>query len=246
MTDGTGGRVITQDPSKPGSKPIARSNNALNGIEFTWSIWLYINQIQADTYKYQHIFHKGNNGISTSNGINSPNNGPGLYISKDTNELILIVDTFTVVGSQHINDTSPNVITIGAQNNSRGSGSFTGGTFPMKKWVNVMVRCKNTTIEVYVNGMMDSSTQLPGVPKQNYGDIYMSLNNGFNGYTSNLSYYPYALGISSIQNIVAQGPNLKMASGGDSAMTQNYNDYLSLRWFFYRNGGQYFGDYPSG
>ena len=37
--------TITQDPSIKGSKTIYRSNNANGGLEFTWSVWIYINDI---------------------------------------------------------------------------------------------------------------------------------------------------------------------------------------------------------
>jgi hypothetical protein len=57
------------------------------------------------------------------------------------------------------------------------------------------------------------------------------MNGGFDGYISNLWYYNYALGTSSIQNIINNGPNTTMI-GGNGLADKMYN-YLSLRWFFY-------------
>ena len=64
MIDGDQYMVIEQDPANKKSIPILRSNNENEGIEFTWSVWLMIEDYQADKNKYKHIFHKGNDQIS--------------------------------------------------------------------------------------------------------------------------------------------------------------------------------------
>jgi hypothetical protein len=71
---------------------------------------------------------------------------------------------------------------------------------------------------------------LVGVPKQNYGDVYVAMNGGFDGYISNLWYYNYALGTAAIQRIAENGPSTKMI--GSNGLSDKMNDYLSLRWFF--------------
>ena len=81
---------------------------------------------------------------------------------------------------------------------------------PLNKWINVMIRVENTTVDVYINGTITKRHELSGVPFQNYGNVYMSMNGGFSGYTSNLWYWDYGLGTSHIQSIVDQGPNMTM------------------------------------
>ena len=108
---------------------------------------------------------------------------------------------------------------------------------PLNKWVNVMIRCRNKTVDIYVNGTITKSIQLIGVPKQNYGDVFVAMNGGFDGYISNLWYFDNALGSSQIQNIVKKGPNTKMV--GSSAMDQKDPNYLSLRWYFSGNNDMY-------
>ena len=51
MIDAQHMKVITQDPATSGSIPIIRSNNQLDGIEFTWSIWIYIDNIDIFSTK---------------------------------------------------------------------------------------------------------------------------------------------------------------------------------------------------
>jgi hypothetical protein len=69
------------------------------------------------------------------------------------------------------------------------------------------------------------------MPKQNYGDVYVAMNGGFDGNISNLWYYNYALGTTAIQNLVKKGPNTKMI--GTTGLNDNTYDYLSIRWFFF-------------
>jgi hypothetical protein len=213
MVDGKQMLIIPQDPSETGSKTINRSVNATNGIEFTWSIWIFINDLGKPDNKYQHIFHKGNDTLDTV-GLNYPNNAPGLYISPNTNELTVIMNTFDVINEEV---TIPDI--------------------PLNKWINVIIRCKNTALDVYINGTITKSVQLLGVPKQNYGDVYIAMNGGFDGYISNLWYYNYSLGTAAIQNLVKKGPNTKMT--GSSAMNMKNPNYLSLRWYFYGNNDEF-------
>ena len=103
----------------------------------------------------------------------------------------------------------------------------------MKKWVNLIIRCQNDTIDIYINGTIVKSHKLHGVPKQNYGDVYIGADGGFSGYVSNLWYYSHALGIYEISNLVRKGPNTVMLAGSSSALELKNPDYLSMRWFFY-------------
>jgi len=213
MVDATQLLIIPQDPTQTGAKTISRSVNATNGIEFTWSVWIFINDL-GRTNKYQHIFHKGNDTLDNTNGLNTPNNAPGLYISPNTNALTVIMNTYDVINEEIV-----------------------VSDIPLNKWVSVIIRCKNTSVDIYINGIVTKSVKLLGVPKQNYGNVYVAMNGGFDGYVSNLWYYNYALGTASIQNLVKNGPNTKMT--GSSAMSIKNPNYLSLRWYFYGNNDQF-------
>jgi hypothetical protein len=211
MVDANHMLVFAQDPSSNGSVTIHRSVNGNDGIEFTWSVWLFIDNLKEGTYK--HIFHKGNSNLE-STGLNFPNNAPGLYIAPNTNALVVMMNTFNVINEEVV---IPDI--------------------PLNKWVNVIIRCQNTTLDIYINGTITRSVHLIGVPKQNYGDVYVAMNGGFDGNISNLWYYSYALGTSEIQNIVKNGPNTKMVNSG--AMNLKNPDYLSLRWFFAGAGNMF-------
>ena len=220
MVDATQMIIYPQDPSYNDAVTIYRSVNANDGIEFTWSTWIFINNLQTNAGIYKHIFSKGNSTL-TENGMIQPNNAPGLYIAPNTNALVVVMNTFNVINEEII---IPDI--------------------PINKWVNVIVRCQNTTLDVYINGTIARSINLVGVPKQNYGDVYVAMNGGLDGYISNLWYYNYALGTAAIQNIVSKGPNTKMI--GSNGINDKLYNYLSLRWFFYGAGDGYNPDAPGG
>ena len=62
--------IITQDPKLPGSKPVLRSNNQKDGIEFTYSVWMFIDDLETNKGRYKHVFHKGNNSLNAE-GVNT-------------------------------------------------------------------------------------------------------------------------------------------------------------------------------
>ena len=185
MIDATQMVIFQQDPSNNGAKTIYRSVNADDGIEFTWSTWIFINNLQTNAGIYKHVFSKGNSNLS-KNGMIQPNNAPGLYIAPNTNNLVVVMNTYNVINEEIV---IPDI--------------------PINKWVNIIIRCQNTNLDVYINGTIARSINLVGVPKQNYGDVYVAMNGGFDGYISNLWYYNYSLGTAAIQNIVNRDLILK-------------------------------------
>ena len=199
---------IAQNPDETGSITLLRSDNEEGGIEFTYSVWLFIDDLVYNQGRYKHIFHKGNDAISTG-GMNEPNNAPGLYIAPDTNALVVVMNTF--------NDKKEKI---------------TIDNIPINKWVNVQIRVENHNLDVFINGKLAKRLVMNGVPKQNYGDVYVAMNGGFSGYISNLRYFNEALGTTAIDGIVDTGPNLKMGESGTS-IAENKPHYLSMRWFFH-------------
>jgi hypothetical protein len=211
--------VIPQDPDNPNAITIKRSVNANDGIEFTWSVWIFIDDLTYNSGQYRCVFYKGNDFSSNPNtateeqqGLNFPNNAPGVYIAPNTNNLVIMMNTFNVINEE-----------------------VTVEDIPINKWFNLIIRCQNTTLDVYMNGLIVKSYELHGVPKQNYGDIYVAANGGFSGNISNLHYYSYALGTSEINRLVTRGPNTNMKNSLLASMKMKNPNYLSLRWYFYGN-----------
>jgi len=209
MVDGKTMQVIPQDPAINNSITLIRSNNENDGIEFTYSVWILIDDLVYQQGQFRHIFHKGNDNINYTTqpiGMNQPNNAPGLYIAPNTNALVVVMNTF---------DNIQEKVTI--------------DDIPINKWVCVQIRVSNNQLDTYINGKLAKRLIMKGVPRQNYGDLYVAMNGGFSGYISDLRYFNSALGTAQIQGIVDKGPNLSMTGKN---VTENKPKYLSLRWFF--------------
>ena len=67
MIPGNQARTIKQNPSLNSSVTIYRSKNEMSGMEFTWSLWLWIrsgdSNFGSSNRGWKHIFHKGNNSL---------------------------------------------------------------------------------------------------------------------------------------------------------------------------------------
>ena len=213
MVNGEHLLVKQQNPNSKGSIPIIRSKNERDGLEFTWSVWLWIkspplnNNASYRPGQYRHIFSKGNDNVG-ANGIVIPNNAPGLYLAPNYRDLVVVMNTFEKIKEE---------ITI--------------GDIPIEKWINVIIRCNQHKLDVYINGTLTRSKTLKSVPKQNYDNVYIGLNGGFPGNISSLRYFASAINSNTILSLVESGPNLKEIG---STLTQTLPYYLSFRWFFPR------------
>jgi len=216
MIDAKTMKIIPQDPTTSGAITLTRSDNMSNGIEFTYSVWMFVDDLVYQEGQFRHVFHKGNDNINYTNppiGMNFPNNAPGLYIAPNTNALVVVMNTFNNITEK-----------------------LTIDDIPINKWMCVQIRVQNHQLDVYINGKLAKRLIMKGVPKQNYGDVYVAMNGGFSGYLSNLRYFNSALGTAQINRIVDSGPDMTMNS---SSMSQSEPRYLSLRWFFTGNKDGY-------
>ena len=228
MRPTTKGKIYNVNPNESEPKPVLRSINEDQGMEFTWSTWFWMDSIDYSNKNIKkRIFSKGhNNARGKQNKFNENDtridlmNSPGLYAHGDKNSIDIVLNTFNKVDSVTIDDI---IQTIQIDH------------IPVQKWVNIIIRIQNNTIDVYVNGTLTERKNLEVVPKQNYGNIYVGDRiNGMNGYISSLRYFNHAIGAAQIQDILYQGPSLKM-EGDDWNDTQP--PYLAMRWYFDQSNG---------
>jgi hypothetical protein len=217
LKSGTESLVIPQDPATANSIPLLRSKNQGPGIEFTYSTWIYVDELPPPSSlpaptKFKHVFHKGAAGTFTSDGLSQPVNSPGLYIASDAADngrqsvsLYVVMSTFDdPMESLEIHN------------------------IPLDMWINVVIVVKGQMLDVYINGTIAGRRVLQGVPMQSYGPLNMSLNGGFTGNMSTTRYYAYALSPVQIAGIASSAPSLKEKSGG---LANPFPPYLSLRWY---------------
>ena len=231
---------VTQDPNIANSKTIYFSDNQRSGIEFSYSLFLYINSdtfSNTETSTLYHIMHKGY-------GKMYPLLGPGIFCWGNKNTLRVFMNCY---------DTWDNYTDI--------------ENIPVDKWFHLTVTCKGNTMYVYINGNLKTKMAMSNntPPYQNYGNVYvfssrkitltaantvslykdpmfsldtvghlvsMTLGGAVKGMISRLYYFGYALTYSEIQSLVNSGPSSTIEGSNNMAMSQ----YLSDTWWTNRNG----------
>ncbi len=215
LVAGSSRRYIPQDPKSGAAIRIYRSNNENKGMEFTWSVWLKRNSLpneNQDTVKeYEHIFSKGKFQPET-NGLTTLGNGPGVYFKANdpnVNKIMIRMDTV-------VNDTLTNHYE-----------EVEIDDIPIRRWFHLAIRVENKIMDIYVNGVVTKRVIFSKLPKQNYEDVYVNHNGGFDGALSDLRYFDSGLNVFQILNIVNAGPNLRSA---DDDKNKNF-DYLANSWY---------------
>lgn len=220
LRSGRKGKVVPQDPLNPDSITLLRSKNQREGLTYTYTVWLNIDNL-TNTDKKKHIFHKGSSfDLKNSGGdwenpnpggfriktddLPWPNMSPGVFIEETQNKITIYQNTYEYILE---NVTIDNI--------------------PIGKWFHLAVRLQNRDMDIFINGNLAARHKLTSPPKQNYGNVYITQNEGFQGQLSNLRYFNQALSGSEINMITKEGPNLKA-----EAADQNFPPYLSLRWYF--------------
>lgn len=217
LINGTESVTIPQN-SFANNSTITWSSNQQTGIEFTYSVWVSFTNSNADG-KFHHIFNKGSYDLSAGSGMNLDSNAPGLYVKYSSNgvtTLRVIMDTLqsTTPTASDMHGVTVDIPEI-----------------PYKKWINVVIRCQNRILDIYVNGILTSRKDLVNVPRQNYGDVFVCRDGGFSGQLSDLRYYARALNVFEINGVVGTGPNLSTSSSTSAPSGSSNPYFLSSLWY---------------
>ena len=211
---------LSQNPNVVGSKPVHLSDNERTGVEFSYSFYLYVDPASfRQEFGLLHVFHKGY-------ATQFPLLAPGVYMRSDTNTLRVYMNTYK---------TWNNFVEV--------------DNFPVKKWVHVVIVCKNSALEIFINGNLSRKMSFDGyAPYQNNQDIccfsdrllHLSQSTlpsvddtGFHvfgvmqGLFSRLNYFNYALCVAEIQQLMNEGPSKEM----DSGIMSSIPPYLDDTWW---------------
>lgn len=147
------------------------------GLAFSYSFWIYIQNWDWQFGKWKNILVKGNPG-------NSGKRAPGFWLYPRTNALHLRVST-----------------TI---DNNEGCDIR---NIPLQKWVHVVYVLNNRSVDVYIDGKLERSCVLKGIPIINNKDLIVAADGmGFYGKISALNYYTNALKPNQVTQLYRYGP----------------------------------------
>ena len=147
------------------------------GLEFSMTMWIYISDW---TQGWKNILIKGDKKTTPNN---SSARAPGLWLYPNTNALHARINTFAAVNE-----------------------GCDIKNIPLQKWVCIAYILNNRTVDIYINGKLERSCVLRGVPKLNNAPIYLCENGGFFGKISNVKYFRYALQPDKVHSIYSSGP----------------------------------------
>lgn len=188
--------VILQDPKKDEAITLNRSENERSGLEFSYTFWMHINDWGYKHGSWKHVLHKGNES-------SWPLRGPGVWLHPKNNAMRVYMNTFKNVSEYCDVD-----------------------NIPLNKWFHVTVAVRQRNLDVYINGNLAKRHTLEGIPKQNYGDLYLNSFRGFGGYMSNIRYFDYYLSFSELDTSLQNGP-----SNMPCVDTTEYPPYFSANWW---------------
>ena len=192
--------IIPQNPKEEGSITLYRSDNEDGGMEFTYTFWMLIDNLSYKHGQWKHVFHKGND-------TGYPLRAPGVYLHPTKNLMRFYMNT---------HDDILDYVDV--------------DNIPLRKWMCVGIVLKQKDLDIYINGSLKTRKTFAGLPRQNFGDVWINLFGGFEGYMSELRYHRKALEGHELDSIVSGGP-----SKGVCGDTGEMPPYLDDDWWYQRD-----------
>ena len=164
---------------------LAASSSSGNTSNFTYSIWMYIDDWNYRYGEEKVIFGRMVIGSKTSQPC------PSVVLGALENNVIV---SLTVFPGQ---DTVPVTSTSTSTSSSSSSSSSASivhrcavANVPIQKWVNLLVSVYGRSMDIYVDGKLVRTCVLPGVAKIDANaPAYITPNGGFSGWTSKFQYF---------------------------------------------------------
>jgi len=168
------------------SRPAFNLPTVTTGMTHTFSTWIYVKDWNYKFGQYKNILWKGN--PSTTSTATSTGNihSPSLWLSPLTNSLKVVTST----------SASSGVESCDIQN------------IPLMTWVNIVYVLNNRTVDIYINGQLERSCALQGIPNITSDPVYITSGSpaGYYGKIGKTQYFTTALLPNEVANIYQQGP----------------------------------------
>jgi hypothetical protein len=188
-----------QNSSTISASSLATNSSGAPDSNFAYSIWFYVNDWNYRYGEPKVVFGRMGALSDASGGSISGVSGldpcPSVVLGAIENNLIVSLGCYPGVNEQ---PTTPGGKTV--------IHNCMVSNIPIQKWVNLTLSVYGRTMDLYIDGKLVRTCLLPGIANiNNNADIYVTPKGGFNGWTSNLQYYPNSLNPQEAWNIYAKG-----------------------------------------
>jgi hypothetical protein len=172
--------------------------NPTEGLSFSYSMWIYVADWNYNFGKIKNILVKGDD----------DKYAPKLQFHSNTNTLYA-----------RINVNGPNGSAI--------SEGCDIANFPLQKWVHLVYILNNRSVDIYIDGKLERSCVLSGVPLLNNSPVHICQSPSYWGQISKLQYFTKALYPHDVSRIYSEGPfpdsSYKVSFGGEDLVNVNSN-----------------------
>ncbi len=152
------------------------------GLMQSMSTWIYVKDYQYNYGKYKNILWKGDQGTSSGTARHSPS----IWLYPLTNNLKVLTSV----------------------ESSEGVESCDINNIPLMKWVHIVYVLNNRTVDIYINGKLERSCALKGVPLLKDDNVFITGGTppGYYGKIGKTQYFTRALASNEIAEIYNSGP----------------------------------------
>lgn len=181
------------------STSLATNGTGVPSTNFAYSIWFYVNDWNYRYGEPKVIFGRmgaksGATGGSIS-GISGLDPCPAVVLDAVENNVSISLGCYPGIDQQPTTQGGNTVVHTCSVSN-----------VPIQKWVNLVLSVYGRTMDIYIDGKLVRTCLLPGIASvNNKADVYVTPGGGFNGWTSNLQYYPNSLNPQEAWNIYSRG-----------------------------------------
>ena len=188
-----------QNTSTITASSLATNSSGTSDSNFAYSVWFYVNDWNYRYGEPKVVFGRmgalSDASGGSIDGVSGLDPCPSVVLGAIENNLIVSLGCYPGVNEQPTTSGGKTVIHNCMVSN-----------IPIQKWVNLTLSVYGRTMDLYIDGKLVRTCLLPGIANiNNNADIYVTPNGGFNGWTSNLQYYPNSLNPQEAWNIYAQG-----------------------------------------
>ena len=196
------------------ARPAFNLPQVISGMGQTFSTWIYVKDWNYKFGQYKNILWKGNPTSTSTTLSTTPignNHCPSLWLYPLTNSLKVV--TSTSVQEQ--------VESCDIQN------------IPLMTWVHIIYVLNNRTVDIYINGKLERSCALRGIPTISNDPVYITTGSpqaGFYGKMGKTQYFTRSLLPNEVASIYQKGPlgsqnyNIQFFTNGQIISLNTNND----------------------